>query len=501
MFEKLFKRNGYVKAADVKRNFTAYRHKVRSSFAAAATSNLYSSWTVTNYSADNILKMDLATLRARSRELERNNPFAKRAFGMIVRKVIGKKGFTLQARTKDKKGEVDVNDNALIEAAFNDWKRAENCDVTGRLSFRDIQKQVFRHIIRDGEVIIRKIKFANNKYAFSLQLMEADHLDENYNETLQNGNKIKMGIEFDAWGKPVAYHLWKQHPGDHYYSNAGYGERIRIPADEIIHLFFTERISASRGIPVIHAAMTEMNMSNGYMESELVAARVAASQMGVIENEEGQTSAILDDTENEDGTGNAIFDADPGTIRELGPGQKLSMFKPEHPTSQFEAFMKFILKAIASGMDVSYHALANDLADVNFSSLRAGEIEQRDVWHDLHEWFTEHFLTPVYEEWLLMALTSGALPVPFSAMQKFKNVRWQPRGFQWVDPRSESVSNALALANRINSPQNIIRDQGFDPDEILDDFQIWESGLEARGITTKTEAEIKKLVSETENDK
>ena len=287
-----------------------------------------------------------------------------------------------------------------------------------------------------------------------------------------------MGIEFDAWGKPVAYHLWKTHPGDYYYSNAGYGERVRVPADEIIHLYMSTRISANRGIPILHAAMNELNQAGGYMEAELVAARIGAAQMGIIENEEGEATDVLaDDTENEDGTGNALFDVEPGSIRELGPGQKINMFKPEHPTTQFEAFMKFILKAIASGAEISYHAMANDLRDVNFSSLRAGEVEQRDVWQDLHEWMIEHFLTPVYEEWLLMSLTSGALNVPFSVYEKFKNVHWQPRGFQWVDPRSESISNSLAISNRINSPQNIIRDQGFDPDEILDDFMVWQKEL------------------------
>lgn len=497
MFKKIINRFGLLTENEVKRQFATYKKQVRTSHAAAATSNLYSSWTTTNYSADKILRMDLPTLRARSRELERNNSFAKRVFGIIDRKAVGRRGFTLQARTRDDRGELHEADNILIETKFKEWRRKENCDVTGQLSFRDIQKQTVHHIMRDGEVIIRRVKFFDNKFAYALQMLEADHLDHQYNETLPSGNKVKMGIEFNKWGRPVAYHLLKDHPGDYFYAQYARSKRVRIPADEILHLYLSNRISASRGIPVIHAAMTELNMGGGYMENEIVSARVAAGQMGFITNEEGEaTTAFSDASEGESNTGNKLFDIDPGGFRELGPGQSLESFKPEHPTTQFEAFMKFVLKAVASGSEVSYHALANDLRDVNYSSLRAGEVEQRDVWHDLHEWLIEHLLTPVYEDWLLMSLTSGALPVKFTLLEKFKNVKWQPRGFQWVDPRAEAISNSLSISNRIRSPQSIIRDLGDDPTEVLDEFEVWQKELDKRNITTKTEAEIAKLEKE-----
>ncbi|BCV06852.1 MAG: hypothetical protein CM15mV144_460 [Caudoviricetes sp.] len=35
-------------------------------------------------------------------------------------------------------------------------------------------------------------------------------------------------------------------------------------------------------------------------------------------------------------------------------------FDPDHPTSAFESFLTQVLRSIASGLNISYHALTND---------------------------------------------------------------------------------------------------------------------------------------------
>jgi capsid protein len=96
-----------------------------------------------------------------------------------------------------------------------------NCTTNGRLSFLDCQKIFIESLCRDGEVLIRKIKDSNSPFGFQLQFLEADHLDENKNDVYKaTGNKIKMGVEVDKYDKPVAYHLFKDHPYDRTYKQA-----------------------------------------------------------------------------------------------------------------------------------------------------------------------------------------------------------------------------------------------------------------------------------------
>ena len=81
-----------------------------------------------------------------------------------------------------------------------------------------------------------------------LAVVEADFLDETFNiPELPNGNRIVMGVELDPDDRPVAYHLWKQHPGDaaFWYIRR---ERVRIPAEEISHIYMSERSSQARGV-------------------------------------------------------------------------------------------------------------------------------------------------------------------------------------------------------------------------------------------------------------
>ncbi|MCK7513853.1 MAG: ATP-dependent Clp protease proteolytic subunit [Desulfobacterales bacterium] len=53
----------------------------------------------------------------------------------------------------------------------------------------------------------------------------------------------------------------------------------RIPAEQILHTFITERINQPRGVPWMHSAMTRLNNLGAYEEAEIVAARIGAAKM------------------------------------------------------------------------------------------------------------------------------------------------------------------------------------------------------------------------------
>jgi lambda family phage portal protein len=197
MIKKLLNRFGY--------------HKIRKrQFAGADTGRLYSSWTTTSSSADAELKNNLRILRARSRELTINNDYAKKFIRMVKTNVIGKAGIILQSKALTENKKPDELARTKIEDAFKKWSKKGVCDITGKYSFRDVQNIVMTSIARDGEVLIRIIRNSDNDFGFSLQLLEADHLDDRYNDTLSNGNHVKMGVEYNKWGKPVGYWIFEK---------------------------------------------------------------------------------------------------------------------------------------------------------------------------------------------------------------------------------------------------------------------------------------------------
>jgi lambda family phage portal protein len=272
-------------------NFFKPKALVKRKYAAAIKDRLTADWIMGSTSADSELYRDLKTLRNRSRELCINNDYARRFLKRTSTNVIGNNGIRLQIRATDNKGEPLSIENRQILEQFAAWAKRGNCTACGRLSWIDCQKLFLESVARDGEVIVRLVKGFDNPFNFALQFIEADHLDEDLNQSLPSGNYIRMGIEFNKWNRPIAYHLLTIHPGELFSNRSGQKYR-RIPAEQIIHAFIMDRPSQSRGVPWMHSAMTRLRMLAGYEEAELVAARVGASKMERVIREQRMLSVI-----------------------------------------------------------------------------------------------------------------------------------------------------------------------------------------------------------------
>ncbi len=404
---------------------------------------------------DTELRFSLATARARSRELERNNDYAKKFLKMCETNVIGRTGFTLQNKARDPNGKLDKAANDLLEAEWIKWGKKGTCTVDGRLSWLGVQKLFIRTVARDGEFLARKILGFKNPWRFALQILEADMLNEGLNVLAGPGqNFIQMGIEYDLWNRPVAYYLRKRHPGDVFSTQSSY-DYERVPASEIIHCYISERATQGRGIPWMRTAARRMNQVGEYEFAEVVAARLGASKMGFYEKTDptGMGQYVPDGT---DQAGNPISNAEAGVFEKLPPGYKFSSFLPEHPTAQYSAFIKGSLRGVASGLGVSYNSLANDLEGVNFSSMRVGAIDERDYWKEMQQWAIEDFVVQIWEPWLDMTLLTNRTNLPYAKYEKFNAPEWRGRIFDWVDPQKDIEAELSCAKAKWKSDRQIV---------------------------------------------
>jgi lambda family phage portal protein len=442
-------------------------------FDAAVKDRLSFSWGTTNTTLDYDLKKDLRNVRARSRDLAVNNDYARKFLKVCVSNIIGKKGIGFQSKVKDANGEFDKAANDKIELAWNDW--GKNCCVDGMTTWLEVQKICVESMARDGEIIIRHVKGYNNKFGYALQLIESDHLDEDMNQTLPNGNEIRMGIEFNKDNRPVNYYLLVKHPGDGNYSIGGKGKTYKvIPADEISHIFSKERVSQSRGFPWMASAMKRLNMLHGYEESELVAARISASKMGFYTKPDNSLPGEVADYK--DSNGDFVDEVEPGKFTTLPMGYDFKEFDPTHPTGNFDPFTKSILRGAAAGLNIQYHTLSGDLTSVSFSSIRSGTIEERDNWRTIQYMLIDKLCVPVFDVFLEMALLTQVIPLPYYKIDKFNAPAWQPRQFDWVDPEKDINANVTAINARLKTRSDVAGEQGKDFEEIIDQL-AWEEKL------------------------
>jgi lambda family phage portal protein len=445
-----------------------HKHLYRS-YAGADSGRLFSDFIASSFSADSELKTALPLLRNRSRDLARNNEYAKRFLNLIKTNVVGESGFSMQVRARNEDRSLDVAGNAIVENAFASWSRLGNVDVTGRLSWLDCQRVVAETLARDGEVFIKKIRSRRYKDNFTLQFVESDMVDDQKNgRNEDNGNEIRMGVELDEFHRPVAYWTLTNHPNDSFQYTPRNRRHIRVPADQMIHLFMPSRTHQTRGEPFMAPAIASMKMLHGYREAELVAARAAASKFAVLTTPTGE-DFVGDDASDQD---RPIIDFEPASVFQLPEGQDLKLIDPTHPTSAFDDFEKAVLRGIASGLNVSYTSLSNDLTGVSYSSIRQGTIEERDHYRLLQSFIIQHFCEPVFRAWLNSAMSAGNLPLPMTKFEKFSdNVHFRGRGFAWVDPQREINANISALSNGIVSLSDIAANYGRDVEDVFAQIQ------------------------------
>lgn len=435
----------------------------RSVYAAARVDDLVADWLVRCLSADESIKGDLRKMRDRARGLVRDNEYAARYLGLLEENVVGHYGIELQAANKLGSGRLNRPVNQKIEAAWRDWSDPETASYDEKLSWPDIQRLVIRSLGQDGEALIRMIPGAPNRFGFALQPLDPDLLDHELNrEASSRGNAIRMGVEVDDRGRAVAYWLLTAHPSE---TRSGTKPYERVPADQMIHLYVMQRPGQTRGVPWLAPVMFGLHMLHGYQEAELVAARLAAAQ-GVLYE---QDPDIVQDPE--DNREALVEEVVPGQDRVLPPGFKPHFRNPTHPNTSFKEFHAAVMQGIAAGGNVAYTSLSGNLERVNYSSIRAGLFSERDFYRWLHTWLPTHLHRRVHREWMKWSLTTGALQLPTTDTARIGAAMWLPRGWPWVDPLNDLQAAEKEIALGLNSRTNLCAERGRDYAENLDDLQ------------------------------
>lgn len=448
---------------------------------AANTGRLEASWSVTPTTVDAVIYQHWSTLVARSREQAENNDHAAKFLSLCEINVVGPSGFTMKSQVKDPSGRPDLVAQKSIEDAWNEWSQVGNCDVTGTLGLSDIEKLAIKSVASDGEFIAAHRYGPEFPYGYAIQVLDPVTLDPCHFEKLSNGNVIRHGIEFNGNGKPVAYHFKEVDERQIGYMQALKATQ-RIEAENIIHIFLPERVGQKRGLPWMRTALWRMKMLNGFEDAAITKARLGASAAGFFKNPEADPDD-MDDLPMEAG--------EPGQFYDIG-NREFVQWDPQFPSNEFDPFVKAMLRSIASGLKVSYNNLASDLTSVNFSSIRQGALDEREMWKGLQEWFIGQWSKKVFGKWIISALLNQKImvankagimrPLPFEKLDKYKPVAFRGRRWAWIDPNSEMKATELALAMKLMSRTQAIEDLGRDPEDVWSEVEREEQMMEGMGI-------------------
>lgn len=436
-------------------------------YEAASPANRTKHWHRTNADANAVSRVALVELRRHSRDLLRNNSWAQKGQNTVSNNTVG---WGIVPRPASKSAEV----NKAAAEIWSAWAGSTECDSEGMLSFSGIQNLVARSVFSDGDVLIRRRRRKLEDgltVPLQLEVLEGDYLDETKNEgTLPNGGRIVTGVEFDALGRRVAYWLFPQHPGDE--QRAG-SESRRIAATEVLLVFRKDRPGAARGVSWLGSAIVNLKDLDEYEDAELMKQKIAACFAAFVSDPEGTATPLgagTSDAEN-DPTADSL---EPGMILNLPPGKTVSFGSP--PVTTTDSFAYRTLRRIAAGIGVTFEDLTGDYSQVNFSSARMSRIAHQG---NVRRWQNDMLipqLCAVVWRWAMeAAVLAGSLP-------EVPRAEWTVPPLAMIEPDKEGLAYQRLVRVGAMTPDEMVREQGGDPEAHWAEYAAGLKRLDALGI-------------------
>ena len=455
------------------------RLKAASDYEAAAATRRTTGWTPATSDINTLIFRSADTLRSRSRDMVRRNPWATNALDAFVGNCIG-------TGIKPQSQHPDARIKEQIQALWLRW--TDEADAAGLTDFYGLQAIACRSVMEAGECFIRlrpRLPKDGLSVPLQLQLLEAEHLPANETRKLENGNYIRAGIEFNGIGKRVAYHLYRQHPGDTSNPMAS-TELVRVPVDSVLHLFRPIRPGQLRGQPWLTQVLIKLYELVQYDDAELVRKKTAAMFAGFVTKSAPEDQILSEGTP--DSTGAALAGLEPGTLQVLLPGEDVKFSTPADVGATYETFMRVQLRSIAAGMGITYEQLTGDLTGVNYSSIRAGLLEfRRRCEQFVHQVMVFQMCRPVWNAWLRAAILAGALDIDSEDAALYE-VRWIPPGFAWVDPLKDIKAQILAVRAGFISRSEVVSQGGYDAETIDREIAADNERADSLGLRHESDA-------------
>lgn len=219
-------------------------------------------WVAAGGDANSEIGASLISLRNRSRDLLRNNPYASKAIAELVGNTVGT-GIVPQAKT----GTPDLD--KIID---NEWQYfAENCDPGGQLDFYGMQALIVRTTAESGDGIVRfrqRLPQDNFRVPLQLQVLEGDFLDISRTMGVATGNVVQ-GVQFNLYGQREYYWLYNYHPGSVYMLSPRGGILSQpVPAAQVMHTYCILRPGQVRGVPWLAPVMLALRDLDDYRDAE-----------------------------------------------------------------------------------------------------------------------------------------------------------------------------------------------------------------------------------------
>lgn len=396
-------------------------------------------------SADADALPNLETMRARSRDLIMNAPLAGGAVGTMVTNVVGS-GLRMSPQANGKAlaqlaGITEAEIKAFEEAAEREWAtfcRAEHADSAGELTFAQIQELAFRSVLASGDCFAAMVAAPRGQpFDFAVQLWEADRVGNP--QFKADTDTLAGGVERDAGGRPMAYHVAEITRTTSLKRNWRRVERLAPDGSpRVLHLVHRERIGQSRGVPFLAPVMAALADLDRYTQAEITAAVLNACIAIIGESTTGESPLVREAAAAGNGTSSspgfqrANIDFEPGLVMEgFMPGETVRSFDAARPNAGFDPFVQAVLRQVGVRLGLPFEVLVLHFT-ASYSAARAALLQAWAFFRARRAWLAAGLCQPTYELVLRNAILRRRITAPGFLTDPAIRAAWC--GARWVGP-------------------------------------------------------------------
>jgi lambda family phage portal protein len=351
--------------------------------------------------------------------------------------------------------------SALEEA----WGRFYSaCDVEGVHDLCGLLNGAVYSLVGTGEALFQMVTAGRGE--LRLRWLSPEQLDPALTREVEDLRRIVAGVEFDASGRRVAYHLFPEAP-DLVVNMLG--SPARIDAVDVLHVFEGKVAGQVRGVSWLHSVMTRLLELDKLEDALGARMNTAALFGGFIRDLDGSGGGFTDGAK----TDPHELSLEPGTMRVLPAGTTVEF--PAVPGAEnADALLRHMIRAIASGAGLPPFLIDGNYGEINYSSGKlALETFKKRCAKIRATLLTARLLQPIWDRFVTLEVLSGRLsapdferyPEPYLAM----TTMWP--GWPALDPYREAQADVLLLRAGLRSRREIVEGRGRDYRDVLAEIE------------------------------
>lgn len=430
---------------------------------------------------------------ARAVESLQNSGFIAGVMEVSGASVVGN-GLRMSARP-DAKGlgwsqEVARDWAAEVESQWAAYSlRPLECDAAGKMTFPQMQQAAYASYLAYGEALALQpiVERGGVSSLSKIALIPPSRIVDRSDASL----RTYQGVTVDNWGMPLIYRIKQP---DQLYGDLEIDVRYmdRDGRRNINHVF-DPGIAVTRGISPLAPVLKVIKQVDQYFDATLTTALIQTIFAATMKTGTSGIQAFEGLMTGSDASGNpGALDLDKfgeakagwyedakidlsqhGRVAHLFPGDELDFKAAQHPGSQFDTTMRWLMLEICRGAGVTYENGTGDYRGATYSSVRmAGAMEWLTVMRRRDN-IVIPFSQCAYETWLDERIGTGRIGFP-GGIEAFRAQRGFASHTIWTGPpRPQADDFKTARAFQVRKEMGAITiaeiasDYGQDWDDMM----------------------------------